>query len=127
MNHESFYDFKEVGRQTLKKRTVNTSGERVHWLNMKWIRVDKEDPGAIYYKYGMEGQFMKTDTRIPMCDTICSIPSAYSERLPISDLKKKDLIKLCRLGVIPFRHHDFYYNLPSVPSKDDNAGSDSDE
>lgn len=37
----------------------------------------------------------------------------YKNKLTISSLKKNDLLKLCRLGVIPEEYHGWYRELPS--------------
>ncbi len=41
------------------------------------------------------------------------IPPKYKQKLPISAAKKKDLLSLCRSGVIPRAYHDFYKTLLS--------------
>ncbi|KAK7500448.1 hypothetical protein BaRGS_00008355 [Batillaria attramentaria] len=43
----------------------------------------------------------------------------YTEKLPVSEAKKRDLVSLCRSGVIPEDHHPFYENLPTASSKVD--------
>lgn len=45
----------------------------------------------------------------------------YSKPLPISQEKKKDLLKLCVKNVIPDAFHNFYKSLPSIPLKKDIA------
>lgn len=45
----------------------------------------------------------------------------YSELLPISMLKKKDLLFLLRTGVIPARYRSFYEELPSARNVKDSA------
>lgn len=41
------------------------------------------------------------------------IPKAYSSPLPISEAKKKDLINLCKKGIIPQELHLWYESLPT--------------
>ena len=41
------------------------------------------------------------------------LPRKYTNRLPITESKKADLIPLCLSNVIPEDCHDFYKDLPS--------------
>ena len=50
------------------------------------------------------------------------IPRKYDSKLPISAAKKKDLMQMCRKGVIPTEFHDFYESLPSNSSAPDKLG-----
>ncbi|KAF9406913.1 hypothetical protein HW555_012891, partial [Spodoptera exigua] len=43
----------------------------------------------------------------------------YTERIPISKLKKKDLLKLCVDNQIPKYYHSFYQNLPDSETTED--------
>ncbi|MEW8548305.1 MAG: hypothetical protein AB2693_32780 [Candidatus Thiodiazotropha sp.] len=43
-------------------------------------------------------------------------------KLPISAAKKKDLLQMCRTGVIPPEFHHFYESLPSSSSVPDKLG-----
>lgn len=43
----------------------------------------------------------------------------YENELPISEAKKKDLLKLCASGVIPVELHQWYKNLPTLKSVKD--------
>ena len=39
--------------------------------------------------------------------------TCYTEKLPVSEPKKRDLISLCKESIIPSDCHGFYENLPS--------------
>jgi hypothetical protein len=50
----------------------------------------------------------------------------------LSAAKKKDLVSLCRSGIIPSKYHDYYKSLPSSSKVDDklvdtDAQEDSDQ
>lgn len=49
-------------------------------------------------------------------ETSTELPRKYRSKLPISDAKKKDLLTLCKTGIISDEHHEFYKWLPSGPS-----------
>jgi hypothetical protein len=49
-------------------------------------------------------------------------------RQKISAAKKKDLVSLCRSGIIPSEYHDYYKSLPSRSIVDDKlADTDAEE
>ncbi len=41
----------------------------------------------------------------------------YSKPIPIIHEKKKDLLNLCKKGVIPDNFHNFFKSLPIIPFK----------
>nr|KAG5709107.1 hypothetical protein BaRGS_028563 [Batillaria attramentaria] len=61
----------------------------------------------------------KRVTRRRQPDLAQIIRPRYTEKLPVSEAKKRDLVSLCRSGVIPEDHHPFYENLPTASSKVD--------
>jgi hypothetical protein len=46
----------------------------------------------------------------------CPLSKLYKSKLPISSAKKKDLIALCKKGIIPSEFHDYYKSLPTSQS-----------
>jgi hypothetical protein len=52
----------------------------------------------------------------------------YTSKQQISAAKKKDLVSLCRSGIIPSEYHDYYKSLPSSSNVDDKlADTDAEE
>jgi hypothetical protein len=52
----------------------------------------------------------------------------YTSRQKISAAKAKDLVSLCRSGIIPSVYHDYYKSLPSSSKVDDKlADTDAEE
>jgi hypothetical protein len=47
------------------------------------------------------------------------LPRKYKSKQPISAAKKKDLLTLCRTGVIPSEYHEYFKTLPSNNSVND--------
>ena len=45
----------------------------------------------------------------------------YNKEIPISNLKKQDLLKLCRTGAIPSEFHAWYQSIPTDNAKKDVA------
>jgi hypothetical protein len=59
--------------------------------------------------------------------------SLYPSRIPISNLKRKDLVTLCNRGLIPSKYHSFYVDMPyesredALPEPNSSDDSDLDE
>ena len=124
LEHEAFYDFKDVARTTIRNTKTDTNGSRVNWLKIKWIRVVKSDSDAVYFKYRMPDQFCQlkirgSSRRGHPHKMTTTLPVLYTNRLNISEVKKKDLLDLCHSGVIPRQHHDYYFSLPSSSAATD--------
>ena len=114
LEHEAFYDFKDVARTAIRNTKTDTNGSKVNWLKIKWIRVVKShDSDAVYFKYRMPDQFRQlkirgSSRRGRPHKMTTTLPVLYTNRLDISEAKKKDLLDLCHSGVIPRQHHDYY-------------------
>ena len=120
LEHDSFYDFKKLAKSTLRNVKLDIKNRRVNWLKIKWIRVTKADTDTIYFKYRMKEEFsqirIKGSSGRRGRPVSTSLSQVYTSHLPISDAKKADLTDLCRSGVIPRHHHDFYARIPSSSS-----------
>ena len=88
---------------------------------MKWMRYLKDEPDTIRYKYAFNGDFdqitflgQKKQTTVEV-----QVPRKYQKKILISSAKKKDLIQLCKSGVIPNEYHEYYKSLPSSASSKD--------
>ena len=46
-------------------------------------------------------------------DTQLQVRALSTDLIPVTKVKKDDLIELCRNGTIPTKYHGFYKNLPS--------------
>ena len=54
------------------------------------------------------------DTRRQSFATDESVPAKYQSKLPILAAKKKDLMSLCKSGVIPSEYYEYYKSLPAT-------------
>ncbi|KAK7106444.1 hypothetical protein V1264_017700 [Littorina saxatilis] len=118
-----FIDYKKVAASTMRNTKTDAAGNRINWLQISWFRFKKEDPDTVFFKYRMKDDFQQLKIRggrrgrTPCMTT--ELPSRYLERQPISAVKKADLMDLCRLNVIPQKHHHFYEGLPCSLSAPD--------
>jgi hypothetical protein len=117
VKYGDFYDFKHLKSKN-KKSTHSDNGVKVNWTQMKWMRFTESDPHACYFKYNMndndfERVQLKKETQPSAEDPLSKL---YKSKLPISSAKKKDLIALCKKGIIPSEFHDYYKSLPTSQS-----------
>lgn len=137
MKFHDFVDLKQLSKEMVKNRTKNTSGEPVNWLLIKSFKFSKASPGIIYYRYNHTDEYMSLE----VCGRggprlVKILPKMYHNTLPISKLKKHDLMKLYRTGVIPEEFHGRYNDLQTSdevkdtvpePAVEDSGDQDSDE
>ena len=90
------------------------------------MRFEKESPNTCFIKYDFDKEFQaiqltgikrgrSTDASSPND----KLPRGYQAKPPISAAKKKDLVDLCKAGIIPTEFHDYYKTLPSQQNKAD--------
>lgn len=137
MKFKDFVDLKQLSKDKIKNKNRDINGEHVNWLLVKCFKYCKASPGIIYYRYDHTSEY----TSLPVTGKgrprlVTELPKMYSNPLPISDLKKRDLLKLCRTGVIPDEFHGWYRDLPTSeevtdcvpqPATEDTGSDDSDE
>jgi hypothetical protein len=97
---------------------VVTNEERVSCEKVKWIQILKSEPESIFFNYNfncenfiqvnVKGNTRKLDRPEKHQD---ELPPRYSSKLAISAAKIKDLLSLCKSGVIPERYHHYYNSL----------------
>ena len=108
----------------------------MNWLTIQWLRYLKEDPETLLFKYRMADDFKQLkikgkNTRGRQTSFILSLPRRYSGKLLLSEVRQKDLLDLCHMGVVPQKYHFFYkpypvtssqkYCLPETDMKNENA------
>ena len=102
----------------IANRKVTVTGRKVEWLNIQWIRVEKDSPFTFKYRFShndLEGWHV-VDLRPKRAGRLqdmgrVSLPPLYSGPRPINEAKLKDLHSL--LCYVPPIHHDFYNALRS--------------
>ena len=106
LTYEDIYDYKALQKQALLYRKENTEGEKINWLQIRWLRFEKCDSDYISFKYSFDDEFRKmkvtenTKKERPAAN-VTEIPKRYKSKQSISSAKKKDLLNLCKNGVIP--------------------------
>ena len=116
MSVEDFYDFKLLSSE-LKNFDTNIDNEKVYWNSFKTLMFSITEPNMFQYKTDYEGDVLSVDLlRHLRSDAPCPqnliLKPLRSEEIPINPKKYKDLISLCRKGIIPRVHHRFYLLLP---------------
>lgn len=122
LKHTDIIDFKQYQSINMKPQKKTESGAKVIWTKIKWMRYIKDEPEVCYFKNDIDGEFEKlkiVGSRRQPANFAESLPMKYQSKLPISAEKKKDLIQLCKNGVIPQEFHEYYKSLPSSNSKKD--------
>ena len=81
----------------------------MNWLTIQWLRYLKEDPerhrmADDYKQLKIKG----TSTRGRQTSFSWSLPRSYGVKLLLSEVKKKDLLDLCHLEVVPQEYQFFY-------------------
>lgn len=111
--------------------STNDEKQKLSWMEIKCIMVQKSSPEYIHYKISYSDETYSNINIGKKCLKWTSshqnfLKAKYSSMLPVSLEKKKDLLKLCLDSVIPKEYHAFYENLKTVDKKD-NYCSDLDE
>ena len=89
-------------------------GEKVNWTKIRWMRFQKESSNICFIKYELDEEFqaiqltgIKRERSTDVTSTSDKLPKRYYAKLPLSAAKKKDLVGLCKFGIIPTEFHDF--------------------
>jgi hypothetical protein len=111
-----FKDLKKLGNTLIDNRTKDSNGETVHWLKIKRLRYEKCKPNVILFSYDYESEYKELYVYKlqPGRPRKIGLEQLYPNQLPITEAKKKDLLKLCRTGVIPKEHHQWFSSMKST-------------
>ena len=126
-----FINFKEV-HSCLPNTKKNTNGHAVKWSQTAVVRFTKAEPEKIEVKYdynadnfedinliktcGTSTRTKRRDVPVDVTDLVRESSKKYTSRISVSASKKKDLLHLCKTGVIPSIYKPFYVSLPSDQS-----------
>lgn len=116
-----FYDLKELTEAVIRNRNIDEHGNKVSWLKVKSLRYRKDMPNVILYRYKHTDPFKKLIVSRQNPGLQLRLTKAYSNTLPISKAKKKDLLKLCKEGVIPKKRHKWFDSLPTSERANDSC------
>ncbi len=112
LTFRDFYDLKSLARQLVKNRNKNEDGQLVSWLEVRLLKFTKGKKMEIEYKRDYSGgwkvipvQGLRSVGRPEAFPEQANMPKVYKHQLEISQQKKKDLVDLCKNGVIPEEYH----------------------
>ena len=115
MTHEKFYDLKALQEEWGNNFNLDDDRNQVKWHDIKMIRVEKESPGAFFYKTSYaDTNFKKTIVRKKRSrrnteEFSMGLIQAYTMKNPLTDAKKKDIKELIDKNIIPKIYYDSYY------------------
>lgn len=112
LKHYDFKDFKGVKINTLQSSKTE-SGQKAKWTNMKLMRFEKDVPEMCQFKYDFNESDEFQRVKLISSKRSIQIQPLYKSKLPISSAKRKDLLAMCKKGVIPTEFHEFYKALPA--------------
>lgn len=151
-------DLKDLKNNLVKNRPIANDGEVVQWLKIKCFRFEKSKPNIVNFRYDYVSPYKELDVSLSDVEqkslkkgktAVCTknlrkrkrndnsfiyddykLKNAYSQPLPITKSKKKDLMKMCDQKIIPLELHHWYSNLPDHTGPDyvpEDCGSSADE
>lgn len=103
MKYDDVIHFKTFASISCPNLKMCSLGEKINWMKIRWIQVRKQSPKAIFVNYTFDDDefrqinVQQTQTRNKRRKFVWmeDIPQLYNEKLPISKLKKKDLLSMC--------------------------------
>jgi len=112
--HEQFYDVKVLQESWGTNFSTDEDRNQVNWHDIKIIRVEKEHPGAFFYKSYFEDETLKKTCvrkRKAANQSFISkdLTRAYAEKIRLSDAKKKDIHELINKNCIPRQYYESYF------------------
>ena len=116
MKYYAFYDLRKVDFVQSFNFQLDMKGQKISWLKIKMLKVEKAKPDEIQIKYSYEDEeghtlsLKRKGKRGRPCTSKCFVRK-YTEKLVVSTDKKRDLVALCKTGIIPEEYHDFYKSL----------------
>jgi len=127
MHQSNFFDFSSLLKTKYKMSKLNTVGDKFVFQETKWLRYIKGKLNTVYYKNSLteEEDFLSLDLSRKKVKNSAILPNTYSEELPITTEKKKDLLSL--LPLIPEVFHQYYINLKTKTGMNDPIISDDED
>ena len=121
IKYTDFLDFKALAASTLRNTKTDINGQKVNWLQIKVLRFEEGKEEEMLFKTSFDQESYQVikvvgGSKRGRAAPVKEIPHLYSQKLPISQAKKADLLYLCSSGIIPWQHHAFYKSLPTSPA-----------
>ena len=103
-------DFKNFAKKYCTNIKTTVTGQRVNWLNAKWIQVTN-------YRFEID-QFQEIDVvkmltrykarQVAWQQIDSDLKMCYNSKQQVSVQKKADLVQLCTKEIIPEEFHQIY-------------------
>ena len=122
MNSVDFQSTKPL-LNAITNRKICNDGQKVRWLDIQWIRIQKDKPFVMQFKCSMSDDLAFSCVSLakrgrPRSLAAINLPLLYKSCRPVSKEKYADLKKL--LKYVPPVHHEFYEHIKR-------SGQDADE
>ncbi|KAK3925963.1 Ribosomal RNA large subunit methyltransferase E, partial [Frankliniella fusca] len=120
-----FCDFHALFKGPLIKRTTTTTNDKFVWLSTPLLRYDANKPGKVFFKKNIRDtgygclDFQRTGKAGAYSAGHLQkyVKKIYLSPLPVTESKKKDLMKLLKL--LPPSCHEFYRSITCDASQSD--------
>lgn len=114
MTQEQFYDTKMLQEEWGTNFNLDEDRNQVKWHDIKILRVEKENPGAFFYKSSFSDEnFKKVSVRKRRTKddqiVFTGLKQAYSQKIPFSEAKVNDIKELITKNAIPQQYVDSYF------------------
>lgn len=110
--YEDFYDWKSTHTQMNFKLQKDEKNNPVKLMGVQVIKVQKDEPYAIFFKNSYsEEQFKKATAIKKKKDRNIELKKAYIQKPGLAERKKSDLMDLVRKNLIPRYHRPFFKAL----------------
>ena len=109
--------FKGFSKEIVHNRLWDSTGPKVKWIKIRWMRYKKANPDILLFKYDYKENFRKlivkqqTRARRSFFMASQSVPRLYQEPPAISKAKFNDLEFLCNSNAFPHSYHCFFKSL----------------
>uniref|UniRef100_A0A6P7FS28 Uncharacterized protein LOC114333425 n=1 Tax=Diabrotica virgifera virgifera TaxID=50390 RepID=A0A6P7FS28_DIAVI len=122
LDFSEFKNWKKLGDDQLVLAKI---GLKIKSVRQAFFQKGSSDV-AVKYNYGRSPEYdlcfklnYNKGGRKRQEKVVCEPEKIYKQLLPISELKKRDLEKLCKTNVIPARFHDEFFKLKCKSSLQD--------
>ncbi len=116
LQYADFYDLKDLCSILIVNRNRNSNNEIVNWMMIRSMKFEKGNVKEIFYKMGYDIDWQAIPIR-PREGVGCplavphEVKGLYRAVLRINNAKKKDLVEMCRKGIIPSEFHGWYRGI----------------
>lgn len=118
VNQDMVFDFKDLVSKQNWDKDVNKV--TVPWSKIRMVSSTGSDPGMLRYHLTLDGEGSLLSTKSksagrPVNLETFALKKAYTDLLPITDVKYRDLNEMCDKNAVPQEYHSYYRQLPKLP------------